>query len=31
MYAKGILKAFKYEYVIEDKKGNKTKTEAVAA
>lgn len=31
MYAKGILKAFKYEYIIEDKKGNKTKTETVAA
>lgn len=34
MYAKQILKPFKYEYVIEDKKGNKTttaKTETVAA
>lgn len=32
MYAKGILKAFKYEYVIEDKKGNKAgTTETVAA
>jgi hypothetical protein len=26
MYAKNILKPFKYEYVIEDKKGNKTQT-----
>lgn len=32
MYAKQILKPFTYEYVIEDKKGNKTKTvETVAA
>lgn len=34
MYAKQILKPFKYEYVIEDKKGNKTttaKAETVAA